>query len=214
MSQIPQTGFDQPKPYPQTLQPPKENGFGLAGFIVSIAGLVLCGVPSIFGVVLSMIGLGKEPKGLAIAGLIIGLIGLVEVAVVGFLAFSAYQFAQNAGTFFQEIAIESQLNEHATAIGDQWESSSQIPTQSEGDELLKGQRDMIGNQIIYETDGTSFTLRSAGADGTLETDDDVTVGPFRDVESTRQLQFDESDFDFDSSDMDSIKELIESAQEE
>lgn len=215
MTQIPNPGRNQSKPYPQSLQPPKENGFGLAGFIVSIAGLVLCGIPSIIGVILSMIGLGKEPKGLAIAGLILGLIGLVEVAVVGFLTFSAYQVAQNAGTFFQEIAIEAQLNEHASAIGNEWESSSQIPTQSEGDELLKGQRDMIGNQIVYETDGTSFSLRSAGADGTLQTDDDITVGPFSDVESTRDLQFDPSEFDFGegSPDMESIKELMEAAQE-
>jgi hypothetical protein len=215
MSQNPQPVFAQPMKTPQPLQPPKENGFGLAGFIVSIAGLLLCGIPSIFGVILSLIGLRKEPKGLAIAGLILGLLGIVELAFAGFLAISFYRVAQDAGSFFQEIAIETQLNEHASAIGDEWESNDLIPTQAEGDAMLLGKRDMIGNQIVYETDGTSFTLRSAGPDGTLETEDDVTVGPFVDVESTRQPVFDE-EFDWDASpeELESIKELMDKAKEQ
>ena len=215
MSQNPEPVFAQPVEYPQPLPPPKENGFGLAGFIVSIAGLVLCGIPSVFGVILSLIGLRKEPKGLAIAGLLIGLVGLVELALAGFLAFSAYQVAQDAGTFFQQFAIEAELYEHARAIGDEWETTSRIPTQAEGEAMLLGKRDSIGNQIVYETDGTSFSLRTAGADGTLETEDDITVGPFEDVESTRQPMFDE-DFDWDASaeELQSIKDLMDAVKDE
>ena len=214
MSQNPEPIFAQPVKYPQPHSPPKENGFGLAGFIVSIAGLLLCGIPSIFAVVLSLIGLRKEPKGLAIAGLLIGLVGLAEAALAGFLAFSAYELAQDAGTFFQEFGIEVQLYEHANAIGDEWESNSRIPTQAEGEAILLGKRDSIGNQIVYETDGNSFSLRTAGADGTLDSEDDITVGPFKDVESTRRPVFNE-DFDWDASgeELQSIQDLLDAAKD-
>ena len=51
--------------------PTESNGWGTAGFVVSIAGLFLCGIPSIIGLFLSLIGLGKNPKGFAIAGVVI-----------------------------------------------------------------------------------------------------------------------------------------------
>ena len=208
MSQTPQPSFNQPINYPQVVQPPKENGFGLAGFIVSIAGLLLCGIPSVFGVILSLLGLRKEPKGLAIAGLIIGLVGLLELVLLGFFAFSAYQVAQNAGTIIQDFAIEASLTQQAQAIGDQWEDTEILPTQAEGDEILKGKRDPIGNQIVYETDGTSFTLRSAGADGTLQTEDDNTVGPFDDVKSVRDINF---EWEEESEELRALKDIIEKA---
>ena len=212
MSQTPQPKFAQPmQPYSQS--PPQENGFGLAGFIVSIAALFLCGIPSIVGVLLSLIGLRKQPQGFAIAGLILGLVGLVEIIGVGFLAFSAYQVGQqvakSAGSLLQEFPVMIQLNQEAETIGNEWERLSHVPTQAEGDELLKGKRDTMGNQLVYETDGTSFSLRTAGADGTLDTDDDITAGPFLDLESTRQLAVEgevEWDEDFEGS---GIKEMIE-----
>jgi peptidyl-prolyl cis-trans isomerase B (cyclophilin B) len=62
----------------QPVQPPKTNGMAIAGFVVAL----LCCSP--LGIVFSAIGLnqiGKNPsqggKGLAMAGLIIGIIGVI-----------------------------------------------------------------------------------------------------------------------------------------
>src|SRR4051794_39566029 len=81
-------------PYPQqpaqpqtpvnytVIQPPT-NGLGLAGFITSLVGLVTCGVISPVGLILSLIGLMKSPRGFAVAGTILGLIGSAWALIAG-----------------------------------------------------------------------------------------------------------------------------------
>ena len=67
----------QPQPVRQ------KNGFGTAGLVLSILGLVFCWVPIVdlvlwfLGFLFSFIGIFKRPKGKAIAGLIISVITLV-----------------------------------------------------------------------------------------------------------------------------------------
>ena len=64
------------------------NGLGTAGFILALLALIFCWVPVldwilwILGLVLSFCGVFKAPKGLAIAGLVISLIGLIRIVVV------------------------------------------------------------------------------------------------------------------------------------
>ncbi len=69
------------------------NGLGTAGFILALLALIFCWVPVldwilwILGLVFSFCGVFKAPKGLAIAGLVISLIGLILiVAVFGAIA--------------------------------------------------------------------------------------------------------------------------------
>lgn len=66
-----------------------QNGLGLASFVVSILGLVSAGILSPVGAVMGFIALRREPKGFAIAGLILGLLGSIWVCVLSalFLAF-------------------------------------------------------------------------------------------------------------------------------
>ena len=68
----------------------KANGFGIAGFVVSLVSLWLgmyFMIASIVGLVLSIVGMVMAKKctscnGLAIAGLVIGIISLVIWAIV------------------------------------------------------------------------------------------------------------------------------------
>lgn len=59
------------------------NGLGVAGFVCALVGLVFCWVPVFnwimwaLGLILSACGMMKQPKGLAIAGLVVSLIGLI-----------------------------------------------------------------------------------------------------------------------------------------
>lgn len=196
MSQYPQPVFEQPMKYPQT-PPPQENGWGLAGFVVSIAGLIFCGIPSIVGLVLSAIGLRKEPRGFAIAGVAIGLLGILEIVCFCVFLLTVYRAAESGIGALKGLTIQMQLEHEAELIGNEWENKSRVPTQAEGDDLLAGKRDAIGNSIVYETDGNSFSLRSAGPDGILETDDDTVAGPYHDVKSTRQFDFDDPQWNLD-----------------
>lgn len=68
----------------------KANGFGIAGFVVSLVSLWLgsyyC-IASIVGLVLSIIGMSKSKvcgkcNGLAVAGLVIGIISLVIWGII------------------------------------------------------------------------------------------------------------------------------------
>lgn len=51
------------------------NTLGLAGFICSLVGLTTGGFLSPIGLILSLVALGREPRGFAIAGTIVGLLG-------------------------------------------------------------------------------------------------------------------------------------------
>ena len=77
-------------------QPSKSNGIGTAGFVLALAGLVLVWAPFLnsilwlLGLILSGVGVTKQPRGLAIAGLCISLIGLVILLTIfGLFAASA-----------------------------------------------------------------------------------------------------------------------------
>lgn len=68
----------------------KSNGSGVAGFVLALLGLVLVWIPVlnwilwILGLIFSIIGVTKKPKGLAIAGLIISFIAIIVlIAVIG-----------------------------------------------------------------------------------------------------------------------------------
>lgn len=201
MSQFEQPQFGQP----MHQEPAKrnENGLGLTGFIISLVGIFLCGIPSIIGLIVSAFGLKKEPKGFAVAGLLLGLLGVIELLGVGFLAYQTYRLANQAGGLIREQLATQQLNAEAITIGYEWQESGNIPSQEKGDELVLGKRDIYGNSIVYQSDGSSFSLRSAGPDEMLETDDDIIVGPFESadqaIEESQNLDFemDETDFDFE-----------------
>jgi hypothetical protein len=94
-------------------QPAAKNSIGTAGFIVSLVSYITCGMLSPIGVVLSFIGLFKKPRGLAIAGLILGLIGSFGgLAVIG--AVGGGSLATYLGlTEFAHVKAERALMEQA-----------------------------------------------------------------------------------------------------
>jgi hypothetical protein len=61
----------------------QSNGIGIAGFVLSVIAIFVGWIPFLgwfvwlLGLILSFIGIFKAPKGFAIAGLIISLIGIV-----------------------------------------------------------------------------------------------------------------------------------------
>lgn len=60
----------------------KSNGMGTAGFILALLGLLLAWVPVLgwilwfLGVIFSLIGLFRSPRGLAVVGIVLSLIVL------------------------------------------------------------------------------------------------------------------------------------------
>lgn len=71
----------------------KSNGIGTAGFVLALLALAFSWAPFVnfiiwfLGLLFSFIGVFKQPRGLAIAGLVISLIGIIIlIAVFGALA--------------------------------------------------------------------------------------------------------------------------------
>ena len=66
----------------------QKNGIGTAGFVLALLGLIFCWVPVfnwilwILGLILSVVGVFKTPRGLSIAGLCISFIGIILIIVV------------------------------------------------------------------------------------------------------------------------------------
>ncbi len=66
----------------------KTNGIGTAGFVLALVSLMFGWLPFVgwtiwfLGLLFSFVGMFKRPRGLAIAGLIISLIGVILLLVV------------------------------------------------------------------------------------------------------------------------------------
>lgn len=70
------------------IQQKQSNGLGTAGFIISLVAIFLCWVPALnwilwlLGLIFSSIGVFRQPRGLAIAGLVISLISLIILIIL------------------------------------------------------------------------------------------------------------------------------------
>ncbi len=91
-----QTGGQNDTPAQQTIYvnvERKSNSCGTAGFVLALLSFVFCWAPVLnfiiwfLGALLSFIGVFRQPRGLAIAGLILSFIGIIVlVAVIGAIA--------------------------------------------------------------------------------------------------------------------------------
>ena len=67
---------------------PEKNGIGVAGFVMSITGMILCWVPVlkwlllIPAFILSFIGIFRKPRALAIIGSIISLLVIIILIAI------------------------------------------------------------------------------------------------------------------------------------
>jgi hypothetical protein len=57
------------------------NGFAIAGFVLSILSWFVLWPLAILGIIFSAIGMKSERRGLAIAGLIIGIVGILLILI-------------------------------------------------------------------------------------------------------------------------------------
>ncbi len=163
----------------------ESNGLGVAGFIVSIVGLCVGGLLSPVGLVLSLIALGKQPRGFAIAGVVIGAIGSCGIiiaiialpialalvigiaAAVGLTAVAGPQ----AEAYVEMFVLTTNIEERAR------DSTGVLPaTLDEAASKLNESQvtDPWGHKYVYELtqEGKAFRLFSMGPDGVAATPDD------------------------------------------
>lgn len=155
--QASQSWSDQP-------QQPQSNTLGIVGFV-----LAFCVSP--LGLILSLVALAKPPRGFAIAGTVIGLIGTVLWAL-----FLMAMFVGGGAMFkgvelgFDHAAVDGQLKSYASS------HDGEFPTDLVTAGVPEGARkDPWDREYAYarSEDGKSWTLTSASFDGQFGTGDDI-----------------------------------------
>jgi hypothetical protein len=184
--------MDQPGP-PPTFAPPlptppsNTNSLGLAGFITALVGIALTGgLLCPVGLILSLIALSRRPRGFAIAGTVIGLLGscgscLVALFLLPVLAGGAAALALVAAGGLPAIHTLDHMWQVKLAI-ERYEKTHQVAPESLSELSLPS--DMLddgwGTPLQYErstTDGRScWTLRSAGPDRQIDASDVTMTG--------------------------------------
>jgi len=109
----PPPGYQQypPPPYPYGYdpygggKPPGTNGKAIAALVTSLVGLLFCGLPSVVGLVLGIMGMretkrtGQEGYGLALAGVIVGAISAAGWLLYGIIIIFAIAVSSQSGYY-------------------------------------------------------------------------------------------------------------------
>lgn len=176
---------DTPSPYqasnvyiPQAA--PQTNGMGLAGFIVSLVGLLAtCGLLCPIGLLFSVVALFKKPRGFAIAGTILGGLGTLALASIGVLfvtgVFWGIAAAQNTqARFHNQFAMETASLE----IDQLYLQNGTLPNDVIGSQSISqsAMTDNWNQPLSYRKLASDrFEIISMGPDGQLNTPDDLKL---------------------------------------
>ena len=169
-------------PTTETPTPSGSNTCGVIGMILSIIGVCLCGLWlfTIPGLIISLIGLRKEPKTAAITGSVLGGLGILEFLILGPLLLglllpalgTARARASDIATTKQIEFIQYAAEEYKTEKGTYPTSFAVLEEDSYiGPDQTK---DAWDTELKFEGGGdTRPIITSAGRDKEFGTDDDL-----------------------------------------
>lgn len=158
---------------------PPTNGLGIAGFVTSLVGLLSCGFISPIGLILSLVALTKPPRGFAIAGAVIGVIGSAFLALMGFgivMALMGVGVAAKAVADYGA-AFSSARSAYVEITGQGSTGSAggtTQPTSATAGRIAAKYTDPWGTTFQATVSGDSVTVISAGRDKQFGTKDDLT----------------------------------------
>lgn len=162
----------------------QSNSMGLAGFIISLVGWVSCGVLCPIGLVLSLIGLRKQPRGFAVAGVILGGLGCIWGIIALFFGGIALLLGCGGvvcGGIAPQVVTHVRMNQLTEDVERFERTNGRMPlTLDEAATVRKhGPRqtsDAWGRafHFVVEPDGT-FSITSDGPDGEPQTGDDIKM---------------------------------------
>jgi hypothetical protein len=145
------------------------SGLGLAGLVVSVVGLVAtCGLLSPMGLLLSAFALRSRPRGLAVAGAVVGLAGTVWFFVGGMNML--WGIVGGAARGSPQSAIARDI------IRQHYDDTGELPDNFTGQALLNAQASRLGNDLRYDrVDDGHFRIVRVGTDGLMDTGDDQVL---------------------------------------
>jgi hypothetical protein len=185
---------------PAAARAPGTNAMGVAGFVCSLVGLIFTlGILCPVGLILSLIGLGRKPRGFAVAGVVLGLIGtcggllLLLVGGAAILAALGIAAATIALSEPEKMEITTDMANMALSIKAYERQNRSLPaTLDELDVRPTIRTDPWGNAYEYHLldEPPGFDLVSAGKDQTFGTIDDARFTSLDEAWATTGLGID------------------------
>ncbi len=159
------------------VQPSRTNGLGIAGFIVSLVGIISCGVLSPIGLLLSFIAIFRAPRGFALAGLIIGFLGSVWAIFILLLGgLSILLAAVGIGAAVPVVVSEVRMGKIAAIVAEHKNPDGTFPTDIATLPGISPEEgtDVWGHPFHIVVKGVNeFEIVSDGPDGIAGTSDDI-----------------------------------------
>ena len=169
-------------PIQDSPEQPSSNKCGVVGLILSITGVLLCGLwlLTIPGFIISIIGLRKEPKTAAITGVVLGGVGIIEFFLIGLLMPALMLPVLGRARQIAQVTITTSNIHHVQIASENYKVDNGSYPQSL-DELTEGIyidsdsiNDAWDHQLNFEGGGkTRPIITSAGQDGEFGTADDI-----------------------------------------
>lgn len=158
------------------------NGLGTSGFILSLLGILTCGLLAPLALLVSLAGLLHRPRGLAVAGTVLSLFGSLWLLAISAAAMQTYalvkpavepftdEFQQTQATLQAATSASQELLDYRRQHGD-W------PETAVGQAIVGRYADAFGRPLRYTRVSEAVLVISAGADGEFATADDLSLHP-------------------------------------
>jgi len=162
-------GFDKPR---------RINGLGIAGFVISLLGVLTFGLLSPVGLFFSLLGMLRSPRGFAATGTLLGLLGTGFWALLIYAVLHAdHSRREHAEVTRGRQATVRQIDEVNKQINEfVMENEGNLPDEIDGNRLAVQRQDAWGQELQYQPNKSGFVILSAGPDGKFQTRDDVSKG--------------------------------------
>ncbi len=184
-------------PFPQYVMVPmsQSNGLGVAGFFIAAIGLFIpTGIVALLGLLVSLVALGKAPRGFAGMGVLVGLLGtalwlaITGLAILGVLAVGVAALLAGTVAFVliqpEIIEVSSDMFNVTIAALEYEDENGELPDGLDALELsVSTMTDPWGNPYRYVIveDDPGFDVISSGGDGIMGTTDDLALSRIGEV---------------------------------
>lgn len=172
-------GFDEPPVLRR-----RWNWWGFFGFGLSLFSFLTAGLLSPLALLLNLIGLRREPRGLARAGLVLSLLGM---AMAGGLIGLGVSSHQRAHAYRQAQVLEAHNRELGRVTGQTLQvaqaefaeyrevNDGNLPQWIDANMVAIKHKDAWGESLRFDVEKEGALLRSAGPDRQFDTGDDLML---------------------------------------
>jgi hypothetical protein len=147
----------------------------MAGLITSILGIFTCGLIHPLTLLISLMGVTKQPRGTAIAGAVISLLGTGFFALTGYgLVMMALGLKTAVTEEGKKMQTHTVIAEASNRIESHRDQTGELPDNIAGSKLILEVKDGWDQPLRYELADGKYLIRSAGPDMKMNTGDDLT----------------------------------------